>query len=171
MMENTLQYKGYFTNISFSVNDKILHGKIEGIDDLVTFESESVSDIEKEFHNAVDDYLSFCDEIGKEPSKTYKGTFNVRITPELHRAIAIDATKNGISLNQAVEKAIYQYITTNDNSNNNLYIESIDHRLSEITGVLGLFSTSCQITHMSPGYSYMTAVLPQTIDCWSGGND
>lgn len=168
-MENTLQYKGYFTNITFSANDKVLHGKIEGIDDLVTFESESLIEIEEEFHNAVDDYLSFCEEMGKEPSKTYKGTFNVRIAPDLHRAIAINASKNGISLNQAVEKAISLYVASTGDSDRNNLMQSIDHRLSEITGVLGNFSTSCQITRMDPGYSYMTAVLPQTIDCWGGG--
>ena len=169
-MENTLQYKGYFTNISFSVNDKVLHGKIEGIDDLITFESESIADVEKEFHDAVDDYLALCEEIGKEPSKTYKGTFNVRIDPELHRAIALDATRNGISLNQAVEQAICQYIAIKADKRGD-YMASIEQQLSEITGALGKFSTSCQITHMAPGYSYMTAVLPQTIDCWSGGKD
>lgn len=169
-MENTLQYKGYFTNISFSANDKVLHGKIEGIDDLVTFESESVADIEKEFQDAVDDYLAFCEEMGKEPTKTYKGTFNVRIDPELHRALALDATRNGISLNQAVEKAICQYMATGENEHGNC-MASIEHQLSEITGAIGQLSTSCQITHMQPGYSYMTTVLPQTIGCWSGGND
>ena len=168
MMENTLQYKGYFTNITFSANDKVLHGKIEGIDDLVTFESESIASIEQEFHAAVDDYLSFCEEMGKEPSKIYKGTFNVRISPNLHRAIAINAMKNGLSLNQAVEKAISQYVASTGDDSSNRLMESIDHRLSEITGALGNFSTSCQITRMDPGYSYMTAVLPQTIDCWSG---
>ena len=168
MMENTLQYKGYFTNITFSVSDKVLHGKIEGIDDLVTFESESIANIEQEFHDAVDDYLSFCEEMGKEPSKTYKGTFNVRISPDLHRAIAIHAMQNGLSLNQAVEKAISQYVVSTEDSGSNRLMKSIDHRLSEITGALGNFSTSCQITRMDPGYVYMTTVLPQTIDCWSG---
>ena len=169
-MENTLQYKGYFTNISFSVIDKVLHGKIEGIDDLVTFESESIDDIEKEFHDAVDDYLAFCEEMGKEPSKTYKGNFNVRIAPELHRAIALEATKNGMSLNQAVEQAIGQYIATRDHKHDD-YIESIEHQLSEITGAIGQLSTSCQITRLDPGYAYMTAVLPQTVGCWNGGNN
>ena len=170
-MENTLQYKGYFSNISFSANDKVLYGKIEGIDDLVTFESESITDIEKEFHDAVDDYLAFCKEMGKEPSKTYKGTFNVRIDPELHRAIAIRATKNGISLNQAVEKAISEFVMANEEIAGNPYMESIDHRLSEITGAIGQLRTSCQITNMAPGYSYMTTVLPQTVSCWNGGKD
>ena len=71
IMESTLQYKGYFTNIAYSAEDMILHGKIEGIDDLVTFESESSLEIEKEFHAAVDDYLDHCKEIGKDPAKTY----------------------------------------------------------------------------------------------------
>ena len=73
MMENTLTYKGYFTNIKYSAEDNVLYGKIEGIDDLVTFESESSLEIENEFRKAVDDYLVFCEEVGKEPSKTYKG--------------------------------------------------------------------------------------------------
>lgn len=169
-MENTLQYKGYIANVNYSVNDKVLHGKIEGIDDLVTFESTSVEDIEKEFRDAVDDYLSFCEEMGKEPSKAYKGTFNVRIDPELHRAAALNAVKNGVSLNQVVEAAISQYVVPREDVRGK-YMESIDHRLSEITGAIGRFSTSCQITHLDPGYSYMTTVIPQTISCWTGGEE
>ena len=166
-MENTLEYKGYFTNIFFSANDKVLHGKIEGIDDLVTFESESIADIENEFHDAVDDYLAFCEEIGKEPAKTYKGSFNVRIEPELHRAIALNAIREGISLNQAVEHAIYQYVIPKDNKHTD-YIASIEHQLSKLNGVLGEFSTACQITHLSPGFTYVSTLLPQNYDCWKG---
>lgn len=110
-MENTLQYKGYITNIQYSAEDKVLHGKIEGIEDLVTFESESPADIENEFHSAVDDYLEYCSEIGKNPEKSYKGTFNVRIEPSLHKSLYIYALKNGISLNQAVENAIKNYVS------------------------------------------------------------
>ena len=40
-----------------------MYGKIEGIDDLVTFESDSAKEIEKEFHYAVDDWLKFKKEI------------------------------------------------------------------------------------------------------------
>lgn len=54
-----LEYKGYFTVIEFDSESKVLHGKVEGIDDLVTFESESAKEIEKEFHDAVDDWLEF----------------------------------------------------------------------------------------------------------------
>jgi hypothetical protein len=60
-MSNILRYKGYFTKINYSAEDKVLHGKIEGINDLVTFESNNANQIEQEFHKAVDDYLSFGD--------------------------------------------------------------------------------------------------------------
>ncbi len=110
MMENTMNYKGYFTNIGYSAEGKVLYGKIEGIEDLVTFESESIDDIEMEFHKAVDGYLAYCKAVGKTPEKTYKGTFNVRIDPKLHRDIALLALRNGLSLNQAVEASILNYV-------------------------------------------------------------
>ena len=109
-MNNILEYKGYHTRIEFDVDALALRGKIEGIGDLVNFESDSVEGIEKEFHSAVDDYLEFCREVGKEPDKEYKGMFNVRISPELHRNLAIRAFKDGNTLNATVEKAIEEYL-------------------------------------------------------------
>ena len=63
---NRFDYKGYYTLIHFDSEDKVLYGKIEGIDDLVTFESDSAKEIEKEFHDAVDDWLKFRKEIDNE---------------------------------------------------------------------------------------------------------
>ena len=110
-MKNILEYKGYHTKIVFNSADFVLRGKIEGINDLVDFECEDVKDVEKEFHAAVDDYLEFCKEVGKAPDKEYKGTFNVRISPKLHKELAMLASKNGESLNQTVEKAIQSYVS------------------------------------------------------------
>lgn len=66
-MNNILEYKGYWTDITVDFESHLLHGRIEGIRDLVNFESETVESIIKEFHSAVDDYLDFCAEIGKSP--------------------------------------------------------------------------------------------------------
>lgn len=109
-MSNILEYKGYHTKITFDADEHTLRGKIEGIADFVNFESENITTIEAEFHKAVDDYLAFCQDIGKEPEKEYKGSFNVRIAPALHRKAAILASKNNESLNSIVEKAINEYI-------------------------------------------------------------
>ena len=105
-MNNVLEYKGYWSKVEFDSESLILHGKVEGINDLVTFESDSTEKIEEEFHNAVDDYILFCNEVGKDPEKPYKGIFNVRIDPILHRQLSMQAMKEGITLNAAVENAI-----------------------------------------------------------------
>ena len=107
---DVMEYKGYHTRIEFDSVSKVLHGKIEGINDLITFESDSVSEIESEFHKAVDDYLKFCEEIGQEPDKEYKGTFNIRITPELHKKLVEISFMNNESLNNTVERAIDFYV-------------------------------------------------------------
>ena len=114
-MNSTLEYKGYCTRIEFDADAMLLHGKIEGINDLVTFESEDSSRIEAEFHAAVDDYLDFCKEVGKEPEKEYRGLFNVRIRPDLHKRIAAEALKKNISMNALVEQAISSYVDIIDN--------------------------------------------------------
>ena len=108
-MKNVLEYKGYLTRIEYSVEDRVLYGKIEGIKDLVNFESNSTDEIEIEFHNAVDEYLQMCEELGENPDKAYSGTFNVRISPVLHRKLAMQAYKTGETLNSTVEKAIEAY--------------------------------------------------------------
>ncbi len=110
-MKSVLEYKDYHTIIEFDVETCTLRGKIEGINDFVDFQSNDISRIEEEFHKAVDDYLMFCKEVGKEPNKEYKGTFNVRIQPSLHRRLAVYASKVGESLNSTVEKAIQKYVT------------------------------------------------------------
>ena len=110
MKNSVLEYKGYYTSIEFDSENKTLFGKIEGINDLVTFESDSLKKIEKEFRSAVNDYLAFCKEVGKEPEKTYKGRFNVRISPELHQRVARKACEEHGTINSVVEKAIREYV-------------------------------------------------------------
>lgn len=108
------EYKGYHARVEFDSVSKILHGKIEGINDLVTFESDSVSEIENEFHKAVDDYLAFCENIGQSPDKEYRGSFNIRITPELHKKLVELSFLQNESLNSTVEKAIDLYVQTEE---------------------------------------------------------
>lgn len=117
MSDNILEYKNYHAKVEFDAESRILYGKIEGISDLVNFESDDPRMIEKEFHAAVDDYLEFCAEVGKEPEKEYKGSFNVRISPELHRKLALKAFKEGISQNAVTEKALQEYLLETPRTN------------------------------------------------------
>jgi predicted HicB family RNase H-like nuclease len=105
-MNDILEYKTYYAEVHFSAEDEVFHGKILGINDLVNFEGTTVKELKKAFHEAVDDYLDVCKELGKEPEKTYKGSFNVRIPSELHRQAARYAMLNNMTLNDFVRHAI-----------------------------------------------------------------
>ena len=111
-IKNYLHYKDYVGNIEFSEADGVFHGKVVGIRSLISFEGNSVNTIVKDFHNAVDEYLEFCAETGKQPEKPkpFKGSFNVRIGSDLHRKAALAASARGISLNTLVEDAIRQTV-------------------------------------------------------------
>ena len=119
-MNDILQYKGYYASLHFSSEDDVFYGKLLGIDDLVNFEGASVKELKKAFHEAVEDYLVTCEELGKEPNKTYKGSFNVRVSTDLHKAAAVFAAINNISLNDFVRTAInYALLHKEDLSNKN----------------------------------------------------
>ena len=111
MTDNMLKYKDFYGSVEYSANGECFFGKIIGTSDLVTFEGESVKKLKMAFNEAVEDYLVLCKEAGKEPQKTYKGSFNIRLSPELHRQTAILAKKMNLSLNSFVEKAITDEIT------------------------------------------------------------
>jgi predicted HicB family RNase H-like nuclease len=105
-MSDVLQYKDYIASLQYSSEDEVFYGKILGIDDLVSFEGASVKELKKAFQEAVEDYIETCKELGKEPNKTYKGTFNVRVGTDTHRDAAIYAAMHNISLNDFVKTAI-----------------------------------------------------------------
>jgi len=105
-MKDLLQYKDFLGSVHFSPEDSVFFGKIEGINDMVTFEGKTVDHIKKSFKEAVEDYLEICKQTGKEPFKSYKGSFNIRITPELHKKAVQKSVLRGVSLNQFVQKAI-----------------------------------------------------------------
>ena len=111
-MTDKLQYKEFIGTVHYSSKDSVFYGKIEGINDLVTFEGESVQDLKTSFEAAVDDYIELCAEIDKEPLKSFKGSFNVRITPELHSKAFKYAALKGTSLNQLVSEAIEEKIAS-----------------------------------------------------------
>ncbi len=105
-MKNYLEYKGYVGTVEFSAEDKVFFGKIQGINDLIIFEGESVSELENSFRESVDDYLETCEEVGKEPNKTFRGSFNVRVDKKVHKKLFMLAAKKGLNLNQLVNKSL-----------------------------------------------------------------
>lgn len=109
-MSNLLSYKTYNGTVEYSREDECLYGKVIGIKSLLSYEGQSVQELEQDFKAVIDEYLEDCKERNIEPEQPYKGTFNVRINPELHRSIAVYAIEHGKSLNSAVEEAICKMV-------------------------------------------------------------
>ena len=105
-MNNLMEYRGYSSKIEYSDEDEVFHGKIIDINGLVSFEGTTVEELKKEFRDAVDRHIEFCEKNNKEPKKQYKGNFNVRIEPNLHKEAIMLAKSLAMSLNQFVASAI-----------------------------------------------------------------
>ena len=87
-----MTYKGYAAKVEFDDEDMIFYGEVIGIRDVVTFEGDTVKEIEKAFHASVDDYLNMCKERNEVPDKPFSGKFLVRLSFEIHRKIIHRAT-------------------------------------------------------------------------------
>ena len=97
---NTMSYKGYAAKIEYSDEDQCFVGHIAGIQDIVGFHGESVTELRDAFVEAVDDYLETCAQLNRAPQKPYSGKLMLRIPPEVHAAVAIAAEVSGKSINQ-----------------------------------------------------------------------
>lgn len=94
-----LEYKGYRAQVEFDDSIRAFVGHVIDTRDQITFQATTVDELEAEFHRSVDDYLEWCKSDGVEPDKPYSGNLALRLSPELHRAVARAANEAGTSLN------------------------------------------------------------------------
>jgi len=69
-MSNFMSYKGYTASMVYDTEDKIIVGRVQDVDDIISFHGESVAEFESNFHAAIDDYLAVLMELGSAPDKT-----------------------------------------------------------------------------------------------------
>ena len=111
-----MNHKGYTATVEYEPDDRVFHGRVNDISDVVTFEGTSVDELEAAFRNAVDEYVAFCEERGRVPQRPYSGRFLVRDQPVDHalvghRRVAEAATRAGQSMNAWVQNAIESQLT------------------------------------------------------------
>jgi predicted HicB family RNase H-like nuclease len=122
-MKDYITYKEYIGTVNFSDEDEVFYGKVHGINDLISFEGKSVKELKHSFEESIDDYLATCKEHNKQPNKTFKGSFNVRVSTELHRKASFIASKKSISLNDFVKRAISYAISHADDIDKTILIK------------------------------------------------
>ena len=97
-----MTYKGYEGKVEFDEEAGVFAGEVLNTRDVITFQGESVDELRKAFEESIDDYLEFCASRNEEPEKPFSGNFVLRMPPELHRQLAIEAGREGKSLNAYV---------------------------------------------------------------------
>ena len=105
-----MEYKGYIGKVEFDDEANIFHGEVINLRDVITFQGETVQEIRHAFQESVDDYLAFCAARQEAPEKPFSGTFTVRVRPELHRDISIQARLANKSLNNWVNDLFEEQI-------------------------------------------------------------
>jgi len=106
-----MEFKGYIGIVNYDDEARIFHGEVINTRDVITFQGTSVDQLEKSFRESVNDYLNWCKQDGVNPEKPYSGKFNLRISPELHKRVALAAHKMNVSLNKFVEKALLDEVS------------------------------------------------------------
>jgi predicted HicB family RNase H-like nuclease len=101
-IRNHFEYKGYLGSAEIDTENTLLYGKLLFISDLISYTANSVPELKENFERAVDDYLEVCAEVGDEPDQPCKGTFNIRVGPDLHRRLNLNARYEGMGLNEYI---------------------------------------------------------------------
>ncbi len=110
MSKKLMKYKSFSGSVEVSIEDSIIFGKIECINDLITYEAETIPALELAFQEAVDDYIETCELLGKAPEKPMSGSFNIRVGSELHKKAYLSAKDLDLTLNEFVKIAVTEKV-------------------------------------------------------------
>ena len=99
-----IAYKGYVGRMEVDEEAKVIHGRVLGLRDVITFRGGTVEEAERAFRDSIDDYLDFCKERNEPPERPHSGNFQVRLGADLHRRLTMAAEASGVSLNELVRR-------------------------------------------------------------------
>lgn len=109
---NILTFQGYEGTAELDMERGVCRGKILFIGDLVTYEADSPKELQAAFEEAVVDYVDTCKQVGKEPQRAFRGSFNVRVPAELHRNATLRGVTDEMTLNEVVVRSLDCYLNS-----------------------------------------------------------
>lgn len=101
-----MEYRGYIATVEFDDEADIFHGEVINLRDVITFQGKSVEELRQAFKDSIEDYLEFCAKRNEEPERPFSGKFSLRIDPNLHRRISIQARLAKKSLNHWINETL-----------------------------------------------------------------
>lgn len=104
-----LKYSGYVGSVEYDERDKIWHGRVQGVSDVISYEGATIDDLEEDFMDAVDSYTMGLDEL-KQKSKIEQRIYShqqmllyVRKNRKLRRLYHKLAPKSAANLFKSVD--------------------------------------------------------------------
>lgn len=101
-----MEINGYKAVIAYDPETELFRGEFLGLNGGADFYADNVSQLKQEGELSLKIFFEMCEEKGIEPFKQYSGKFNIRLSPELHKAAAIAATAENLSLNEWISRTL-----------------------------------------------------------------
>jgi predicted HicB family RNase H-like nuclease len=101
-----LSYKGFLGSADYDDDAEVFFGTVVNANTIMSFRGASVEELKSSFHDLVDTYLEDCKREGSEPERPFSGKITVRVSPLLHRRIAVKAATHKESMNSYLEGLI-----------------------------------------------------------------
>ena len=107
---NLMTVDGYQAKIEYDEELDLFRGEILGLSGGADFYGKNPKMLRTEFKKSLQVFLDVCREKGIEPRRQFSGKFNLRIPPELHEKLAIEAQAQGKSINTLAQEALKERV-------------------------------------------------------------
>jgi predicted HicB family RNase H-like nuclease len=109
---NVMTVEGYRAKIEYDEELDLFRGEILGLNGGADFFGKNPKELRTEFKKSLQVFLEVCKEKCLEPRRNFSGKFNLRISPELHERLAIEAQAQGKSINTFAQEALQERVAS-----------------------------------------------------------
>ena len=103
---------GYHARIEYDEELDLFRGEILGLTGGADFYGKNPRELRAEFKKSLTVFLEVCAQKGVQPRRHFSGKFNLRISPELHERLAIEAQARGTSINTLAQEALQDRVAS-----------------------------------------------------------
>ena len=109
---NVMTVDGHHAKIEYDEDLDLFRGEILGLSGGADFYGKNPKELRAEFKKSLEVFLEVCREKGLEPRRHFSGKFNLRISPELHERLALEAQAQGKSINTLAQEALQESVAS-----------------------------------------------------------
>ena len=103
---NTMTFEGYVAEIEVDADSGLLNGIVLNTRATLHFAGRTVDELRAAFKDTIDEYRDWCKSEGEQPEKPWSGKLSLRLSPDLHRRLAMLAAREHKSINAFISGAL-----------------------------------------------------------------